>query len=85
MASLLWKLAWCLAVLSKLVLRENVSRSVPVQGPLGHTSEMCGVFKNRDKPSTSWRPPRVIAISMFWEPLGQLLPTTEKRDSHAQY
>jgi hypothetical protein len=64
-ASFLWRLAWCLLVLlkkkkkkKKLVPREKASRSVPVQCPLELMSAMRGVFNRRDKPSTSWRPPR---------------------------
>lgn len=47
----------------KLVLKEKVFRSVLAQGPPGSVSEVCGVFNDRDLPSTSRRPVKTIAIT----------------------
>lgn len=48
-ASLLWKLAWHLVVLQKLVFRQ-----APTQEPLGSVSEVCDIITSRDLPYPSW-------------------------------
>ena len=40
-------------------------RSILAQGSLGPASEVCGVFSNRDLPSTSGRQPRATPRQQF--------------------
>lgn len=47
-ASLLWKLAWYLLLLWKLVLKKEAFMSILSQETLGHISEVHGIFNNWD-------------------------------------
>lgn len=51
-ASLSWKLVWCLLILRNLDIREEAFKSVPAQEFQCRDSKGHGVFSNRDLTST---------------------------------